>query len=249
MFRSSLFWSDYPRKRTRRRKPPGRLGATIKGAGLLLAGLLVVLLTIIVLLRWVPVPTSAFMLIQKINGNSVEYRWTPLKKISAELPIAVVASEDQRFPDHWGFDFQAIADAMQENHRRSLPRGASTISQQVAKNLFLWPGRSWLRKGLEAALTVAIEVCWPKRRILEVYLNIAQFGPHTFGADAASRRFFGQPPARLNRHQASLLAAVLPNPKAYRAAPPSPYVDQRAEEIRTQVSLLGGPAYLAGVAK
>jgi monofunctional biosynthetic peptidoglycan transglycosylase len=202
-------------------------------------------LLLIVLLRWVPVPFSAFMVGHFLSGERVEYDWVPLAEISRAMPIAVVASEDQRFPDHWGFDFGAIADALEHNQRHKRLRGASTISQQTAKNLFLWPGRSWVRKGLEAGFTVAIELCWPKRRILEVYLNIAQFGPNTFGVGAASRRFFGRPPARLTAFQAALLAAALPNPNQYKIAPPSAYVWQRAADIQEQVRLLGGAAYLS----
>ncbi|MBI5896182.1 MAG: monofunctional biosynthetic peptidoglycan transglycosylase [Desulfobacterales bacterium] len=199
---------------------------------------------LILVLRWVPVPFSAFMVGHFWSGDKVEYDWVPLAQISRAMPIAVVAAEDQRFPDHWGFDFEAIADAMEHNNKHKRLRGASTISQQVAKNLFLWPGRSWLRKGLEAGFTVAIELCWPKRRILEVYLNIAQFGPNIFGVGAASKRYFNRSPAKITSYQAALLAAALPNPKAYKVAPPSSYVWQRAADIQEQVRLLGGPAYL-----
>jgi monofunctional glycosyltransferase len=209
-----------------------------------LLGVVVCLLLLILLLRWVPVPTSAFMLSQRIDGGRPEYRWVAWSEISAQMPIAVVAAEDQRFAYHWGLDLDAIADAMAANQQRSRPRGGSTITQQVAKNLFLWPGRNWIRKGLEAALTIAIELCWPKRRILEVYLNIAQFGPHTFGVAAASQRYFRVPPSLLNDEQAALLAAILPSPKRYVVSPPSPYVRQRAADIREQVALLGGPVYL-----
>jgi len=208
-------------------------------------GIVAALFVMILMLRWVPVPTSAFMIGHILDGKKPAYKWVAWADMAATIPIAVVAAEDQRFPQHWGFDFKAIADALETNHRRSNPRGASTISQQVTKNLFLWPGRSWVRKGLEAALTATIELCWPKRRILEVYLNIAQFGPDIFGVAAASRHYFGVSPARLNQRQAATLAAVLPNPNGYRVAPPSPYIRQRAADIQRQVRLLGGPAYLA----
>jgi monofunctional biosynthetic peptidoglycan transglycosylase len=248
MFRSKLFWSDYfEDKPSKPARSSHRIVSAAKVGCVGLMGVVAVLLFVIVLLRWVPVPTSAFMLGHMLRGNSVAYDWVPLSKISPAMPISVVAAEDQRFPDHWGFDFEAISDAMKANRRRTRPRGASTISQQVAKNLFLWSGPSWVRKGLEAGLTVAIEQCWPKRRILEVYLNIAQFGPDTFGVAAASQRYFGKPPSRLNAYQAALLAAVLPNPKKYKVRPPSPYVWQRAADIQEQVQLLGGPAYLAGL--
>ena len=209
-----------------------------------LSGAVAGILLLILLLRWIPVPTSAFMLWHHIEGNRPEYQWVAWSEISAEMPIAVVAAEDQRFPYHWGLDLDAIADAMAANQQRSRARGGSTITQQVAKNLFLWSGRNWIRKGLEAGLTVAIELCWPKRRILEVYLNIAQFGPHTFGVAAASQRYFRVPPSRLTNEQAALLAAVLPSPKRYVISPPSPYVRQRAADIQEQVGLLGGPVYL-----
>lgn len=205
------------------------------------------ILFLIVLLRWVAVPTSAFMLRQKFAGKTVVYKWTDWSKISSNMAIAVVASEDQRFPDHWGFDFDAIAKAVRENQRRSTPRGASTITQQVAKNLFLWPGRSLIRKGLEACLTLALEWLWPKKRILEVYLNIAQFDPKTYGVAAASRRYFNKSPDKLTTREAALLAAVLPNPNQYHLSPPSPYVWRRAADIRKQVNLLGGAAYLSGL--
>ncbi len=203
------------------------------------------LLLLIFLLRWIAVPTSAFMLAHLLTGKRPAYEWVPLARMSPALPIAAVASEDQRFPDHWGFDFKSIADALQDRQRGEGLRGASTISQQVAKNLFLWSGRSWMRKGCEAALTVVIEVCWPKKRILEVYLNVAQFGPDLFGVAAASRRYFGIAPSRVTPRQAALLMAVLPNPDRYSLSPPTPYIRQRAAEIQKQVHLLGGPAYLA----
>ena len=234
-----------------RHRPPrpadNRLARVAKGTGIGLIAAMVALIVLIVLLRWVPVPTSAFMLSQKLKGKSIEYQWVQWAEISSYMPIAVVAAEDQRFPDHWGFDFKAINDAMRENLRRTRPRGASTISQQVAKNLFLWSGRSWIRKGLEAGFTVAIEVLWPKRRILEVYLNIAQFGPGTFGVAAAGRRYFDIPPSGFGTFQAALLAAVLPNPNHYSLSPPGPYVLKQAAHIEKQIGLLGGPAYLAGL--
>jgi monofunctional glycosyltransferase len=244
MFRINLFGFKSARQR-RQGTGRGRLATVARGIAIGCAGLVGFTLFLIVLLRWVPVPTSAFMLGRLVTGQKVEYEWVPLARISSALPISVVASEDQRFPNHWGFDFEAIADAMEHSHKRKRLRGASTISQQVAKNLFLWSGRSWARKGLEAGLTVAIEQCWPKRRILEVYLNIAQFGPDTFGVAAASQRYFGKPPSRLDAYQSALLAAVLPNPQKYKLRPPSSYVWQRAADIQEQVRLLGGPSYLA----
>lgn len=246
MFRNDLFWSGHDP--LRRQKPlPDRLRRIAKRLGLAVLGLAVALFLLILLLRWVPVPTSAFMLSHKLSGSRPEYNWVAWRHIAPTMPIAVVASEDQRFLEHGGFDYEAISKAMKENRWRARPRGASTISQQVAKNLFLWPKSSWLRKGLEAGFTVAIEVCWSKRRILEVYLNIAQFGPRTFGVDAASRLYFDVPPSRLDGRQAALLASVLPNPRNYSLTPPSPFVLQRSAEIQEQVALLGGPDYLASL--
>jgi len=174
----------------------------------------------------------------------IHYQWTDWEEISPYVAIAVVAGEDQKFPLHCGFDVGSIQDAIRQNpHRRSL-RGASTISQQVTKNLFLWPGRNLVRKSLEAYFTVLIELFWPKRRILEVYLNIAQFGPSTFGVRAASEACFRKPPSRLDLREAALLAAVLPNPKRFDPANPSDYVRKRAEKIQQEVRRLGGPEYL-----
>jgi len=222
----------------------------LKRAFVVLAGLGVglILLSIMVVLpwRWLAPPTSTFMLrAQLIHDNPVHYRWVSWDRISPHLAIAVVAAEDQKFPVHHGFDFESIAQALDE--RKGRRRGASTISQQVAKNLFLWPGRSYVRKGLEAYFTVLIETLWSKRRILEIYLNVAEFGPETFGVGAASQRYFDKSPEKLSLWEASLLAAVLPNPKKMSAERPSDYVRGRASEIRTWVHQLGGAGYLAGM--
>ena len=220
-----------------------RLLPTLTGVGFALF-----LLTIMMVLpwRWFPPPTSAFMLREQITDeHKIDYQWISWDRFSPHLAIAVVAAEDQKFAVHRGFDFDSIARAMDESGARR--RGASTISQQVAKNLFLWPGRSYVRKGLEAYLTILIETLWPKRRILEIYLNVAEFGPGTFGAEAASRRFFRKPARRLSLREASLLAAVLPNPKRMSADRPSAYVYRRAGEIRGWVHKLGGRRYLTGI--
>ena len=202
-------------------------------------------------LRFVAPLTSAVMLEAwlgaKLGGNhsfNLQYRWTPWERVSKSLPIALVAAEDQKFPFHHGFDFDAIHSAIAEADDGERLRGASTISQQVAKNLFLWNGRSFVRKGLEAYFTVLIESLWPKRRILEVYLNIAQFGDGIYGAAAASERFFHATPAQLDAHQAALLAAVLPNPLRFRADRPSAYMQRRAGWIQRQANQLGGADYL-----
>jgi len=192
-------------------------------------------IALVLLLRFVPPPTTAFMierrvaaLVEREPGFALRQEWRPWELVSRELPIALVAAEDQKFPRHHGFDFEAIESALQRNARGRAVHGASTISQQTAKNLFLWRGKSWARKGLEAYFTVLIEGLWPKRRILEVYLNIAEFGDGVYGAAAASDRFFHKTPAQLGAHESALLAAVLPNPRRYRANPPTGYVAQRA---------------------
>jgi monofunctional biosynthetic peptidoglycan transglycosylase len=203
-------------------------------------------------LRWIPPVTSAFMIGRQMDALlardwnfRLDYRWRDESRISRNLPISLVAAEDQNFPDHHGFDFKAIDKAMTSNRRGHRVRGASTISQQVAKNLFLWSGRSYLRKGLEAWYTVLIEFMWPKQRILEVYANIAEFGDGVYGAEAAARTFFGKPAGRLSLSESARLAAVLPNPKHYSAKNPGAYVLRRAQWIERQVGHLGGPAYLA----
>ena len=207
---------------------------------------------LVLLLRFVHPPLSAVMiedwLAAKAGGDSsftLRQRWTPWQRVSAALPIALVAAEDQRFPDHHGFDFEAIQRALAEADEGERLRGASTISQQVAKNLFLWSGRSFVRKGLEAYFTVLIEALWPKRRILEVYLNIAEFGRGIYGVAAASERFFHTTPDRLDARQSALLAAVLPNPRRFRVDRPSAYVLRRAAWIQRQANQLGGAGYLA----
>ena len=156
----------------------------------------------------------------------------------------MIASEDQNFFDHWGLDLKAIADAIEDNRSRSRPRGASTISQQVVKNLFLWPGHSYVRKGIEVYFTLFMEAFWSKQRILEVYLNVAEMGPGTFGVEAAGQRFFNKSAARLNRRESATLAAVLPNPVRMRADRPSEYVIRRTWQIIEQMNALGGKAFL-----
>lgn len=197
-------------------------------------------------LRWINPPTSAFMLERRTEGLvnpkrrvSIQYEWQDLDHISRNAQLAMIAAEDQKFLDHEGFDFESIEKALEARHRRGRLRGASTISQQVAKNLFLWSGRNWIRKGMEAGYTVLIETFWPKRRILEVYLNIAEFGDGVYGVGAASPQYFGKPASRLTRHEAALLAAVLPNPKRMHVDRPSRYVERRAWWIERQMMRLG----------
>jgi monofunctional biosynthetic peptidoglycan transglycosylase len=214
-------------------------------ATIFLGGLTIFLISILLVLpwRWIPPPTSAFMLAEQWQTDQKPvYQWVPLEEISPCMGIAVVAAEDQKFPHHYGFDMQSIADALRQPTDR--PRGASTISQQVAKNLYLWNGRSYVRKGIEAWLTVFIETLWPKQRILEVYLNIAEFGPGIYGVGAASMMIWDKSPLHLTSYDCTVLAAVLPNPKRMSAALPSAYVQKRAADIRTQINRLGGPQYL-----
>lgn len=206
----------------------------------------------VLLMRWWNPFSSAFMLSASITHFSekdyaTRYSWMDLENISPNVALAVIASEDQQFPFHTGFDFKSIRAAVRENAHRSRPRGASTISQQVAKNLFLWNGGGYVRKGLEAWFTVLIETLWPKERTLEVYLNVAQFGRGIFGVEEASRLFFRHPAARLSRPEAATLAAVLPNPIRLRADRPSAYVISRRDWIMGQMRGLGGREYLEEV--
>lgn len=212
---------------------------------------IVLSVTVVLALRWLPPPTTAFVLARRIDGWTgvaanlpIRREWAARATIAPDLFLAVVAAEDQRFPDHHGFDLHAIEQALDDRERGKV-RGASTISQQVAKNLFLWSGRSWLRKGLEVWFTGLIEVCWPKRRILEMYVNTAEFGDGVYGAQAAARQYFGHDAAHLNTAQAARLAAVLPSPKRYSVANPGPYVLRRQQWIERQMRQLGGRDYLA----
>jgi monofunctional biosynthetic peptidoglycan transglycosylase len=201
-------------------------------------------------LRFVPPLTTPFMLRAHFGADAcshVDYDWVSRDEIAPAVFLAVIAAEDQRFTRHGGFDFDAIEDALERGGARGPKRGASTISQQVAKNLFLWPGRSWLRKGLEAWFTLWIEAFWPKSRILEVYVNVAQLGRCTFGVAAASRQFFGKEPSQLALSEASLLAAVLPNPVRRRVEAPSPRVRGRAAWIHRQARAIAGSEWLDGL--
>ena len=194
--------------------------------------------------RWLPPPTSAFMLRERFTGHVTRQDWVSYPNISRNLVLCVIAAEDQKFAAHNGFDVDAITRAVEE--RRKRPRGASTISQQLAKNLFLWPGRSFVRKGLEAYFTVWLEQTWPKRRILEVYLNVAEFGPGIFGAQTASELIFNKSASQLSLSEAARLAAVLPNPKRMSAAHPSDYVMERSGQIEGVARHLG-TRFVAGI--
>ena len=201
--------------------------------------------------RWVAPPVTLHMVLRRAEAGvvgkddpTINYKFVSLKEMSDQLPLAVVASEDQLFLEHSGFDFNAIADAFKRNQKGTKIRGGSTISQQVAKNVFLWHGRSYLRKAVEAYFTFLIEVIWGKKRILEVYLNIAEMGDGVFGVEAACQKYFKKPAADVGRQQAALLAAVLPNPIRYSAARPSPYVYGRRVRIARAMGRLGGTTYI-----
>lgn len=206
----------------------------------------------IVLFSVLPVPFSAVMIERQLGawmrgdfGYVAHSDWVGMDEISPWMGLAVIAAEDQKFPDHWGFDGAAIEKALEHNERNtSRVRGASTISQQTAKNVFLWDGRSWLRKGLEAGLTVGIETVWSKKRILTVYLNVAEFGEGVFGVEEASQRYFHKPASRLTMSEAALLAAVLPAPLRYKASAPSGYVRSRQAWILRQMRQLGGEGFM-----
>ena len=241
----------FDRKRPLRTRPRARASALRLPRGswrrwLATAALLALVgpLAPVACFRFVDPPGSAVMLRDGLGRLATErrwiaYEWVDWDAIAPAMRLAVVAAEDQRFPTHDGFDFEAIEKAVAHNQRSARKRGASTISQQVAKNVFLWQERSWLRKGLEVYLTVAIEAFWPKRRILEVYLNVAEMGDGVYGVGAESRDFFGRDASRLTTHQAALLAAVLPSPKKMRANAPGPYTQRRARWIEGQMRQLG----------
>jgi monofunctional biosynthetic peptidoglycan transglycosylase len=231
-----------------------RLARLGRWLALSLGGLAVASVLVVGLLRWFDPPTSAFMLRHWVSASwsgsprpRVYHEWVKATRIAPAMALAAVAAEDQRFPDHRGFDLAQLRKAWAAYRAGEPLRGASTISQQTAKNLFLWPGRDLLRKGVEAWFTVWIEILWPKQRILEVYLNIAQFGPDTFGVGAASWRFFDRPAVALSSAEAARLAAVLPNPVIYRIEAPSGQVLRRSRWIGRQMQQLGGSAYLEGI--
>jgi monofunctional biosynthetic peptidoglycan transglycosylase len=222
--------------------------------GLLLACALWATVTVcaVIAMRWIDPPVSTFMLASRVDAVVAREKdyvfrhdWRDWDQISKHAAMAVIAAEDQQFSKHRGFDFKQIDKALADRERGRRVRGASTISQQVAKNLFLWKGQSWFRKGLEAGITVLIETCWSKQRILEVYLNIAEFGRGTYGVQAASQRFFHKDARRLTRNEAALLAAVLPAPSRFKVQAPSRYVQRRQAWIVRQMGALGGTSYLA----
>jgi monofunctional biosynthetic peptidoglycan transglycosylase len=210
----------------------------------LVAGWIGFSVLLVLLLKVVDPPFWSWLVQRELfppSGYPDEYahRWVATDRISPAMRLAVIAAEDQRFAAHSGFDFKAIKRALDHNLNGGRVRGASTLTQQTAKNLFLWSGRSWVRKGLEAWFALLLELLWDKRRILEVYLNIVEFGPGIYGIEAAGRYYFGTPAQALSSLQAARLAAVLPNPYRYRANPPSPYVQRRSQWILQQMRQLG----------
>jgi monofunctional biosynthetic peptidoglycan transglycosylase len=193
---------------------------------------------LIVVYRFVPPPGTPLMLIRFAEGYGISKRWEPLDRISPNLVRAVMASEDARFCRHWGFDFVEMENAFEDWQDGERLRGASTITQQTAKNLFLWPGRNLVRKALETALTPVLELLWSKPRIIEVYLNVVEWGPGIYGAEAAARAYFGKPARELSRREATLLAAILPNPRRWSASRPTPYIERRAATISARMTQL-----------
>ena len=192
-------------------------------------------MVITLLFRFVPVPVTPLMVIKyfEMEDGRIRKDWKSLDEISPNLPLAVITSEDQKFDEHFGFDVEAIEKAAEynEKHKGRRMKGASTISQQTAKNVFLWPKRSWLRKGLEVYFTLLIELFWSKERIMEVYLNVIEMGPGIYGAEAASQYYFHKPAAKLTRNESALIAAILPNPIRWSASKPTPYIQKKKNWI------------------
>jgi monofunctional biosynthetic peptidoglycan transglycosylase len=206
-------------------------------------GSLLLLLILLLVLRFVAPPTTSFML---QSPYPVSQHWINIDDLPAHVPLAMVASEDQRFPEHFGVDFSAISNALEQSDEGSKVRGASTISQQTAKNLLLWPGRSFIRKGVEAGLALSIEMLWGKKRILEVYVNVAEFGKGIYGVEAASQHYFGKPASKLSANQAAQLAVLLPSPRKRDPRQLTPYLRERVSWVERQMRQLG-PGYLSSI--
>ena len=205
--------------------------------------ILLLLVLVLLVFRFAPIPTTAFML---QSDYPVKQTWISIDKLPSHMPLAVVASEDQRFPDHFGVDFAAISKALSQYDEGDGLRGASTITQQTAKNLFLWSGRSFIRKGLEAGLAVGLETLWGKKRILEVYLNVAEFGKGIYGVEAASQQYFGRSASKLTMNQAARLAVLLPSPRTRSPNNLTYYLRQRVDWVEVQMQQLG-PDYLKSI--
>lgn len=233
------------------RKKKSRRSGFTRAFVVALLSLLVISLLLVLPFRWLAPPTTAFILQARWTGlgsgqpcSDINRQWIDWPMISPQMALAVIAAEDQRFPQHWGLDPQAISSALQDRSENGRVRGGSTLTQQLVKNLYLWPGQSWSRKAIEAWLTLLVEFSWSKQRILETYLNVVQFGACTFGVEAASRQFFHLDSQNITAWQAARLAAVLPNPVRLRADGSSEYLQQRTRWILKQMGLLGGTAYL-----
>ena len=202
-------------------------------------------IALVILFKWVPVPITPLMVIRSLDNSSKnksngwKHDWVSIDEISKNMQLAVICSEDQNFLNHHGFDFEAIKKAMENNQKNRKIKGASTISQQTAKNVFLWPQRSWARKGFEAYFTFLIELVWSKERIMEVYLNSIEMGNGIYGVEAAAQHWFKKPAVKLSRYEAAAIAAILPNPRVYRANPASNYIQSRKEWIIRQMGYFG----------
>jgi len=235
-------------ERLSKKSPPKR--SWLKKVGFFFLYLWIFSLFSVVFLKFFPVYFTPTMASRKIdallegNPSKIYSQWSSYKELDKNVAIAVIASEDQAFPDHNGFDFDAMYGAVKHNMKGKKIRGASTISQQVSKNVFLWQDRSYIRKGLEVYFTFLIELIWGKERILEVYLNVAETGPMTFGAEAACRRYYGHSGAEISTSEAARIAAVLPSPNRFSIEHPSAYVRKRTSAIQRQMRGLGGVKYL-----
>ena len=230
-------WSE-PRREAPEPPRPRRASWLVRG----LALAVVLSVAPVAIYRGINPPLTPLMLIRKLgDGEPIRMAWVPLPRISPALVHAVVASEDEKFCRHHGFDWVQVNEAWRSFEKGHRMRGASTISQQTAKNVFLWPGRSLIRKGIEAYLTVLIELFWSKPRIMEVYLNVIEWGHGIYGAEAAARSYFGKPAAALSQQEAALLAAVLPNPRRLSAGNPTAYVEERAAAIRARMPGMAVP--------
>jgi monofunctional biosynthetic peptidoglycan transglycosylase len=228
--------SRIPGARQRRSRAGGRLRRILLGGFL---ALLLLPTALLLAYRYVPVPITPLMVIRLVEGEGLRRQWVALAEVAPVLPQAVVAAEDNRFCEHAGFDWQELGGQIDALLAGERARGASTITMQTAKNLFLWPGRDVVRKALEAWLTPQIELLWPKHRIVEVYLNVAELGPGIYGAEAAAQAHFGKPASALTRREAALLAAILPSPRAWDPGRPTSYLERRARTIRTRIEQLG----------
>ena len=235
-WRPASLASEIAAARSRPRRAPRRLRRV------LLAGLLIVLLVppaLLLVYRFLPVPLTPLMVIRLLEGEGLRKRWVSLDEVAPVLPQAVVAAEDNWFCEHAGFDWEELGGQIDALLAGASARGASTITMQTAKNLFLWPSRDFVRKALEAWLTPQIELLWPKRRIMEVYLNVVELGPGIYGAEAAARAYFGKPASALGAQEAALLVSILPSPRDWSPVRPSDYLQDRARTIRTRINQLG----------